>query len=197
MGLEDLAVQGIHSVLLEGGAKVHAAAWDAGVIDYVQLYVAPVWLGQDGVPLLEGRDFSPASLIERAGGATRSGCVDRRLCSPASLKPSGTSAASRLCRPDTASAHPHAAAPELASGESVAVNGVCLTVTVVEGDEWQADIGPETARVTTLGSLRPEQPVNLERSLRAGRSVRWPFRQGHVDGGHDREHARATATRTG
>ena len=64
-GLEDLTVQGIHSVLLEGGAKVHAAAWDAGVIDYVQLYVAPVWLGQDGVPLLEGRDFSPASLIER------------------------------------------------------------------------------------------------------------------------------------
>ena len=63
-GLEDLTVQGIHSVLLEGGAKVHAAAWDAGVIDYVQLYVAPVWLGQDGVPLLEGRDFSPASLIE-------------------------------------------------------------------------------------------------------------------------------------
>ena len=64
-GLEGLAVQGIHSVLLEGGAKVHAAAWDAGVIDYVQLYVAPVWLGQDGVPLLEGRDFSPASLIEQ------------------------------------------------------------------------------------------------------------------------------------
>jgi diaminohydroxyphosphoribosylaminopyrimidine deaminase/5-amino-6-(5-phosphoribosylamino)uracil reductase len=64
-GLEDLAVKGIHSVLLEGGAKVHAAAWDAGVIDYVQLYVAPVWLGQAGVPLLEGRDFSPASLIER------------------------------------------------------------------------------------------------------------------------------------
>jgi diaminohydroxyphosphoribosylaminopyrimidine deaminase / 5-amino-6-(5-phosphoribosylamino)uracil reductase len=63
-GLEDLAVQGIHCVLLEGGAKVHAAAWDAGVVDYVQLYVAPVWLGQDGVPLLEGRDFSPASLIE-------------------------------------------------------------------------------------------------------------------------------------
>jgi len=64
-GLEDLAVQGIHSVLLEGGATLHAAAWDAGVIDYVQLYVAPVWLGQDGVPLLEGREFSPASLIER------------------------------------------------------------------------------------------------------------------------------------
>jgi riboflavin biosynthesis pyrimidine reductase len=43
---------------------VHAAAWDAGIVDYVQLYVAPVWLGGDGVPLLEGRDFSPASLTE-------------------------------------------------------------------------------------------------------------------------------------
>jgi diaminohydroxyphosphoribosylaminopyrimidine deaminase / 5-amino-6-(5-phosphoribosylamino)uracil reductase len=63
--LEHLAAQGIQSVLLEGGAKVHAAAWDAGVVDYVQLYVAPVWLGEDGVPLLEGRDFSPNSLVER------------------------------------------------------------------------------------------------------------------------------------
>jgi diaminohydroxyphosphoribosylaminopyrimidine deaminase / 5-amino-6-(5-phosphoribosylamino)uracil reductase len=63
--LEDLAVRGIHSVLLEGGAKVYAAAWDARVVDYVQLYVAPVWLGEDGVRLLEGYDFSPASLIER------------------------------------------------------------------------------------------------------------------------------------
>ena len=57
--LEHLAAQGLQSVLLEGGAKVHAAAWDAGVVDYVQLYVAPVWLGEDGVPMLEGRDFSP------------------------------------------------------------------------------------------------------------------------------------------
>jgi len=64
-GLEDLAVHGIQSLVLEGGAALHAAAWDAGVVDYVQLYVAPVWLGRDGVPLLEGRDFSSASLVER------------------------------------------------------------------------------------------------------------------------------------
>jgi diaminohydroxyphosphoribosylaminopyrimidine deaminase / 5-amino-6-(5-phosphoribosylamino)uracil reductase len=62
--IRSLAAQGIQSLILEGGAAVHAAAWDAGVVDYVQLYVAPVWLGQDGVPLLEGRDFSPASLLE-------------------------------------------------------------------------------------------------------------------------------------
>ena len=62
--IKSLAAQGIQSLILEGGAAVHAAAWDAGVVDYVQLYVAPVWLGEDGVLLLEGRDFSPASLVE-------------------------------------------------------------------------------------------------------------------------------------
>ena len=62
--IRSLAAQEIQSLILEGGAAVHAAAWDAGVVDYVQLYVAPVSLGQDGVPLLEGRDFSPASLLE-------------------------------------------------------------------------------------------------------------------------------------
>jgi riboflavin synthase len=75
-----------------------------------------------------------------------------------------------------------ALAPELMLGESIAVNGVCLTVTSVDGDQLQADIGPETARVTTLGSLRPEQPVNLERSLRAGDRFGGHFVQGHVDG---------------
>ena len=71
---------------------------------------------------------------------------------------------------------------ELVLGESVAVNGVCLTVTAVEGDEWQADIGPETARVTTLGSLQTGQVVNLERPLRAGDRLGGHFVQGHVDG---------------
>lgn len=74
-----------------------------------------------------------------------------------------------------------ALAPQLTLGESVAVNGVCLTVTAIEGDEVQADIGPETARVTTLGTLRSEQPVNLERSLRAGDRLGGHFVQGHVD----------------
>jgi riboflavin synthase len=75
-----------------------------------------------------------------------------------------------------------ALAPELTLGESVAVSGVCLTVIAVEGDELQADIGPETARVTTLGSLAPSQTVNLERSLRAGDRLGGHFVQGHVDG---------------
>jgi riboflavin synthase len=75
-----------------------------------------------------------------------------------------------------------ALAPELQLGESVAVNGVCLTVTGIEGDEWFADVGPETARVTTLGALAPGARVNLERSLRADSRMGGHMVQGHVDG---------------
>jgi diaminohydroxyphosphoribosylaminopyrimidine deaminase/5-amino-6-(5-phosphoribosylamino)uracil reductase len=63
-GLRALAGLGIQSVVLEGGAGVHAAAWDEGVVDYVQLYVAPMNVGPRGVPFLDGRSFSTASLIE-------------------------------------------------------------------------------------------------------------------------------------
>jgi riboflavin synthase len=71
---------------------------------------------------------------------------------------------------------------ELRAGESVAVNGVCLTVTTSDESGWSADIGPETARVTTLGSLVPGQPVNLERSMRADGRFGGHFVQGHADG---------------
>ena len=73
-------------------------------------------------------------------------------------------------------------ASDLAVGDSLAVNGVCLTVVAAGNGEVHADVGPETARVTTLGSLRPEQLVNLERSMRADGRVGGHFVQGHVDG---------------
>ena len=75
-----------------------------------------------------------------------------------------------------------ALAPELKPGESVAVNGVCLTVVTADGGEMHADIGPETARITTLGALAPGQAVNLERSMRADGRFGGHFVQGHVDG---------------
>jgi diaminohydroxyphosphoribosylaminopyrimidine deaminase/5-amino-6-(5-phosphoribosylamino)uracil reductase len=55
----------VQSLVLEGGARIQRAAWDEGVVDYVQLYVAPVWLGDGGIPLLGDSAFSPTSLIER------------------------------------------------------------------------------------------------------------------------------------
>jgi riboflavin synthase len=63
-------------------------------------------------------------------------------------------------------------AADLSPGDSLAVNGVCLTVIAADGGEVHADIGPETARVTTLGPMRSEQQVNLERPMR-----RWPCRR--------------------
>jgi riboflavin synthase len=74
-----------------------------------------------------------------------------------------------------------ALAPELAPGDSVAVNGVCLTVILAEQQEFHADVGPETVRVTTLGWLGPGSRVNLERPLRADGRVGGHFVQGRVD----------------
>ena len=74
-----------------------------------------------------------------------------------------------------------ALAPELTLGESLSVVGVCLTVAHIVGDEVSADIGPETARVTTLGALRPSQAVNLERAARADTRLGGHLVQGHVD----------------
>jgi len=73
-------------------------------------------------------------------------------------------------------------ASDLSPGDSLAVNGVCLTAIVADRGEVHADVGPETARVTTLGSLRAEQRVNLERPMRADGRVGGHFVQGHIDG---------------
>jgi riboflavin synthase len=72
-------------------------------------------------------------------------------------------------------------ASELAAGDSLAVNGVCLTVVAAAGSEVHADVSPETARVTALGSLKPGGLVNLERPLRADSRLGGHFVQGHVD----------------
>ena len=79
-------------------------------------------------------------------------------------------------------------AAELRPGDSLAVNGVCLTVILAECDQVHADVGPETVRVTTLGSLDPGSAVNLERPLRADQRFGGHFVQGHVDAiGHVEE----------
>jgi riboflavin synthase len=71
---------------------------------------------------------------------------------------------------------------ELRSGESVAVDGVCLTV-VERGDAWfEADVSPETLSRTTIGLRSGGDPVNLERPLRAGDRLGGHLVQGHVDG---------------
>lgn len=67
-------------------------------------------------------------------------------------------------------------------GESLAVNGVCLTVTRASAKEFEADAVRETLNVTTLGFLGPGDKVNTERCLRQGDPVGGHFVSGHVDG---------------
>lgn len=74
-----------------------------------------------------------------------------------------------------------ALAPELANGDSLAVNGVCLTVVAADPDAVQVDVSPETARVTTMGAVTRGTAVNLERPLRADARLGGHFVQGHVD----------------
>jgi riboflavin synthase len=75
-----------------------------------------------------------------------------------------------------------AVAEDLRDGDSIAVNGVCLTVVRHDGARFDTELGPETARVTTLGALRPADVVNLERPLRPDGRMGGHFVLGHVDG---------------
>jgi len=72
-------------------------------------------------------------------------------------------------------------APEVVAGDSLAVNGVCLTAVSSDANGIHADISPETARVSGLGGLRRGALVNLERPLRADARLGGHFVQGHVD----------------
>jgi riboflavin synthase len=75
-----------------------------------------------------------------------------------------------------------AIAADLQRGESVAVNGVCLTVVEHTSAAFSAEIGPETAKVTSLGDLKSGALVNLERAMAANSRFGGHIVLGHVDG---------------
>lgn len=71
---------------------------------------------------------------------------------------------------------------DLVAGESIAVAGVCLTVTAAQGRRFACDVSGETLRLTTLGRRAVGDAVNLERALRAGDRLGGHLVSGHVDG---------------
>jgi riboflavin synthase len=73
-------------------------------------------------------------------------------------------------------------APSAAVGDSVAIGGVCLTVTALDGSRLSFEAVPETLARTVLGSLDAGSRVNLEPALRAGDALGGHYVQGHVDG---------------
>ena len=66
-------------------------------------------------------------------------------------------------------------------GESISVNGACLTIVKNEGGHFSFELMSETASTTNLGSLRPGEKVNLERSLKVGERISGHFVTGHID----------------
>ena len=68
------------------------------------------------------------------------------------------------------------------AGDSIAVNGACLTVVSMNASSFSVDVTPETLRRTNLGPLRPGDSVNLERPLAVGDRLGGHIVQGHVDG---------------
>jgi len=71
---------------------------------------------------------------------------------------------------------------DLQHGESIAVDGVCLTVAQHDGGDWIADVMRVTLETTTLGAASTGKKVNLERAMRADGRLGGHFLQGHVDG---------------
>jgi riboflavin synthase len=75
-----------------------------------------------------------------------------------------------------------ALAGDLREGDSVAINGVCLTATEVGDDRFEAEVMNETLARSSLGAVQPGSEVNLELALRAGEPLGGHIVQGHVDG---------------
>jgi len=71
---------------------------------------------------------------------------------------------------------------DTSNGDSIAVNGVCLTAVDVSRESFAADVSPETLSRTTLGSLAVDSPVNLERAMLPTTRLGGLIVQGHVDG---------------
>ena len=71
---------------------------------------------------------------------------------------------------------------DLTIGASIAVNGVCLTAVDIHTDGFSADLAPETLERSSLGDLKPNDPVNLERPLTLQARLSGHIVQGHVDG---------------
>jgi len=75
----------------------------------------------------------------------------------------------------------HIVTEDTKHGDSIAVNGVCLTALEIQTDSFAADVSEETLARSTLGSLRPGTPVNLERAVTPATRLGGHIVQGHVD----------------
>jgi riboflavin synthase len=118
---------------------------------------------------VEDKRLRPRAIVDRMFTG-----IVRELGRVEAVEPTGDCVRLRIAAPDTAGGS--------SIGDSVAVNGVCLTVTEATNGSLAFDAVPETLRRSTLGRLEQGAGVNVEPSLQAGDLMGGHFVQGHVDG---------------
>ena len=201
--LAELFDRDVRRVLLEGGPTLAAAFLRDGLVDELVVHLAPKLLGAGPVPgqrpgnSHDRRRAVPLDRRRHPPGRGRATPVApdpahwwaavrgrRELrCSPASSKRWAPSSSARTSR-DAAVLQIRAdrVLEGVALGDSIAVNGVCLTVTGVEDGVWSTDVMAETLSRSSLGSVTAGAPVNLERAVTPHTRLGGHMMQGHVDG---------------
>ena len=195
-----LAELEVNDVLVEAGSRLAGALFAAGLVDEWLLYIAPKLLGKDAKPvttlarltkleaapefeLLDSKTVGPDVRLRRSR-AERESDVHRHRAGSRSAQAQSTRARVRPAPKIAASRWdlPAIARERLNLGDSICVDGVCLTVAELGAASFHADVSGETLRVTTLGAKRDGARVNLEPALRAGDSLGGHWVSGHVDG---------------
>ncbi len=202
--LDDLAralgERGVLELLVEGGPRLQASLWAAGLADRLVWYLAPLAIGGQGAPGAAGRGRGghpgrrppaapglgrPPRRRPASGGVSRCCRARKDLMFTGIVEGTGTVAALAVAA-DGSGARLEIEAPCLAGdlrlGESVAVNGCCLTVAEATAAGFAADLVAETLRRTALGGLAAGDRVNLERPMALGGRLGGHLVQGHVDG---------------
>ncbi|MEJ7900247.1 MAG: dihydrofolate reductase family protein, partial [Thermomicrobiales bacterium] len=181
-----LGQRGLNDVLVEGGARVLGSMFTAGLVDRVAAFIAPLVIGGSTAPgpvggvgvervadawrisnlrtrilgddlLMEGIVSGPP-LRKTEGDRMFTGIVEEiGTIGPASQI--GTGTLHIRCQ---------TVMERIGIGDSIAVNGVCLTVTSLRDDGFTADLQPVTRRMSNLGTLSAGNDVNLERSVGVG-----------------------------
>ena len=192
-------------MLLEGGPRLAGSFLDAGEVDEMRIFIAPIALGGRGARMpLEGegsdsiadaqRALSTSVEDDRRGRADHGAVqgvvgrshgfarIGRRGLFTGLVQELGSVVARRRRRRRHALTVEAALRDELAAGDSVLVNGVCLTAVDPTAGASRPTSRSETLERSALGDLAPGEPVNLELALRPSDRLGGHIVQGHVDG---------------
>ena len=189
--MEQLGREKIDSILLEGGGTLNWAALEAGVVQKIQAYIAPKLFG--GITAktpVEGRGveepdqafFLRHKKISVLGeDLLVEGEIERNVYRIIEEK----GIISKIMKTDSQAVLTIKASKimnDIHKGDSIAVNGICLTVTAFSKNEFQADVMHETLNRTSLKMLKPGSSVNLERAMAADGRFGGHIVSGHIDG---------------